>query len=85
MDANQILQDIKIQDQPIGYNFNAPLPTRVTNIRIRFYWEQPEPALVGQRDPRPRPRRVAFVDDDRPPPPSIERGHVLPSIPNFRR
>eukprot|EP00959_Pyramimonas_sp_CCMP1952_P178121 3723033-Pyramimonas_sp.AAC.1 len=72
--GNQILQDIAIQDRPIGYSYNAPLPNGVTNIRIRFYWEQPESALIGQEDPRPRPRWVAFVDDDRSPPPSIERG-----------
>eukprot|EP00959_Pyramimonas_sp_CCMP1952_P203829 4262657-Pyramimonas_sp.AAC.1 len=55
---NQIIQDIEIQDQPAGYNFNAPLPNGVTNIRIRLYWEPPQPALIGQEDPRPRPRRV---------------------------
>eukprot|EP00959_Pyramimonas_sp_CCMP1952_P113803 2379290-Pyramimonas_sp.AAC.1 len=71
---NQILQDITIQDQPIGCNYNAPLPNGATYIRIRLYWEPPEPALIGQEDQRPRLRRVAFVDDDRLPPPSIERG-----------
>eukprot|EP00959_Pyramimonas_sp_CCMP1952_P222901 4659995-Pyramimonas_sp.AAC.1 len=58
---NQIIQDIEIQDQPIGYNCNAPLPNSATNIRIRFYWEQPEQAVIGQGDTRPRPTRVAFV------------------------
>eukprot|EP00959_Pyramimonas_sp_CCMP1952_P472463 9500075-Pyramimonas_sp.AAC.1 len=36
-DDNIILQDIQVQDQPIGYNFNAPLPTGETNIRTRLY------------------------------------------------
>eukprot|EP00959_Pyramimonas_sp_CCMP1952_P388589 8142425-Pyramimonas_sp.AAC.1 len=79
LDDNQIIQDIKIQDQPIVYNFIALLSNGASNIRTRFYWEQPEPALIGRRDTRPRPRRVAFVDDDRLPPPSIERGRALPS------
>eukprot|EP00959_Pyramimonas_sp_CCMP1952_P371275 7775016-Pyramimonas_sp.AAC.1 len=78
---NQIIQVIEIQGQPIGCNYNAPLPNGVTNIRSRLYWKPPEPALIGQEGPRPRPRRDAFVDDDRPSPPSIERGRVPPSIP----
>eukprot|EP00959_Pyramimonas_sp_CCMP1952_P368299 7714874-Pyramimonas_sp.AAC.1 len=81
LDDNAIIQDIKIQDQPIGYNYNAPLPNGVTNIRLRLYWEPPEPVLSAQEDQRPRPRRDAIVDDDRPPPPSIERGRMPPSIP----
>eukprot|EP00959_Pyramimonas_sp_CCMP1952_P182241 3810286-Pyramimonas_sp.AAC.1 len=80
---NPIIQDIEIQVQPIGYNFNAPLPTGVTNIRIRVYWGQHEPALIGQGAPLSRPWRVAFLDDDRPPPPSIERGRVPPSTLEF--
>eukprot|EP00959_Pyramimonas_sp_CCMP1952_P168724 3524956-Pyramimonas_sp.AAC.1 len=62
--GNEIIQDIKIQDKPTGYNYNAPLPNDATHIRIRFYWEQLEPARIGEGGPRPRPRRVAFVDDD---------------------
>eukprot|EP00959_Pyramimonas_sp_CCMP1952_P460302 9479640-Pyramimonas_sp.AAC.1 len=65
---------IKIQDQPIGYNYNAPLPNGVTNIRTRVCWGQPELALIGQEDPRPRRGRVAFADDDRLLPPSTKRG-----------
>eukprot|EP00959_Pyramimonas_sp_CCMP1952_P307328 6432708-Pyramimonas_sp.AAC.1 len=42
LDDNAIIQDIKIQDQPIGYNYNAPFPNGVTNVRTRFYTEQPE-------------------------------------------
>eukprot|EP00959_Pyramimonas_sp_CCMP1952_P229361 4795763-Pyramimonas_sp.AAC.1 len=83
LDGNSIIQDIKIQDQLIGYNHNAPLPDGVTNIRIRLYWKPPEPVLIGQEDQRPRPRRVAFVDDHRLLSSSIERGRVLPSIPDF--
>eukprot|EP00959_Pyramimonas_sp_CCMP1952_P049194 1027605-Pyramimonas_sp.AAC.1 len=30
-----IIQDIEIQDQPIGCNYNAPLPNGVANIRAR--------------------------------------------------
>eukprot|EP00959_Pyramimonas_sp_CCMP1952_P454130 9469413-Pyramimonas_sp.AAC.1 len=52
-------------------------------MRTRFYWDQLEPALIGQGGPRPRPRRVAFVDDDRLPPTSIERGRALRSLPEF--
>eukprot|EP00959_Pyramimonas_sp_CCMP1952_P291660 6100273-Pyramimonas_sp.AAC.1 len=37
LDDNAIIQDIKIQGQPIGHNFNAPLPKSVTNIRTRLY------------------------------------------------
>eukprot|EP00959_Pyramimonas_sp_CCMP1952_P410880 8610672-Pyramimonas_sp.AAC.1 len=76
LDDNTITQDIKIQGQPIGYNFNAPLPNGVTNTRTRLYWEPPESVLIGQEGQRPRPRRDAFVDDDRllPPAPSIESG-----------
>eukprot|EP00959_Pyramimonas_sp_CCMP1952_P119868 2506475-Pyramimonas_sp.AAC.1 len=83
LDDNTIIQDINIQDQPTGYNYNAQIPNGVTNVRARFYWEQPEAALLGHGGPRPRPRRVAIVAGDRPPPPSIERGRVLPSIPEF--
>eukprot|EP00959_Pyramimonas_sp_CCMP1952_P312871 6549081-Pyramimonas_sp.AAC.1 len=64
LDDSQIIQDINIQDQLIGYNYNAPLPNGVTKVRTRLYWEPPEPALIGQGGPRPRPRQVAFVDDD---------------------
>eukprot|EP00959_Pyramimonas_sp_CCMP1952_P439609 9203165-Pyramimonas_sp.AAC.1 len=32
---NTIIQDIKIQGQPIGCNYNAPLPNGVANIRTR--------------------------------------------------
>eukprot|EP00959_Pyramimonas_sp_CCMP1952_P121043 2530772-Pyramimonas_sp.AAC.1 len=74
-----------IQDQPAGYNYNAPLLDGVTNIRTRLYWEQPEPTLLRDGSSRPRPRRVAIIDDDRLPPLSIERGSVLPSIPEVRR
>eukprot|EP00959_Pyramimonas_sp_CCMP1952_P305227 6387534-Pyramimonas_sp.AAC.1 len=81
LDDNTIIQDIKIQDQPIGYYYNAPLPNGVTNIRTRLYWERPESALLGHGSPHPRSRRVAIIVDDRPPPPSIERGRVPPSIP----
>eukprot|EP00959_Pyramimonas_sp_CCMP1952_P215229 4503344-Pyramimonas_sp.AAC.1 len=31
-DGATIIQDIKVQDQPIGCNYNAPLPSGVTNI-----------------------------------------------------
>eukprot|EP00959_Pyramimonas_sp_CCMP1952_P439031 9191068-Pyramimonas_sp.AAC.1 len=74
LDDNTIIQEINIQDQPIGHNYTAPLPNCVTNIRARLYWEQPEPALLGHGSSRARSRRVATIDDDRPPPPSIERG-----------
>eukprot|EP00959_Pyramimonas_sp_CCMP1952_P255422 5335085-Pyramimonas_sp.AAC.1 len=83
LDDNALIQDIKIQDQPIGYNYNAPLPNGVTNILTRLYWEQPEPTLLGDGSSRPCSRRVAIIDDDRLPPPSIERGRVLPAIPDF--
>eukprot|EP00959_Pyramimonas_sp_CCMP1952_P431287 9032840-Pyramimonas_sp.AAC.1 len=68
LDDATIIQDIKIQDQPIGYNYNAPLPNGVTNLRARLYWEPPEQVLIGQEEQRPRQRRFAFVDDDRLPP-----------------
>eukprot|EP00959_Pyramimonas_sp_CCMP1952_P170633 3565813-Pyramimonas_sp.AAC.1 len=80
---NAIIQDIKIQDQPIGYNYNAPLPNGVTNIRARLHWEQPGPTLWGDGSSRPRSRRMAIIDDDRPPPPSMKRGRVFPSIPEL--
>eukprot|EP00959_Pyramimonas_sp_CCMP1952_P406121 8511256-Pyramimonas_sp.AAC.1 len=35
LDDNAIIQDIGIQDHPIGYNHNAPLPNGVTNVRTR--------------------------------------------------
>eukprot|EP00959_Pyramimonas_sp_CCMP1952_P403401 8452404-Pyramimonas_sp.AAC.1 len=68
LDGNTFVQDIRIQDQPIGRNYNAPLPNGVANIRTRLCWEPPAPVLIGQEDQRPRPRWVAFVDDDRLPP-----------------
>eukprot|EP00959_Pyramimonas_sp_CCMP1952_P386054 8090623-Pyramimonas_sp.AAC.1 len=58
LDDNTIIQDIKIQDQPTGYNYNAPLPDGVTNIRTRLYWGQPESTLLGDGSSRPRSRRV---------------------------
>eukprot|EP00959_Pyramimonas_sp_CCMP1952_P186323 3896308-Pyramimonas_sp.AAC.1 len=64
LDDNTIIQNIKIQDQLIGYNYNAPLPNGVTNVRTRLYWEQPEPILLADGIPRPRSRRVAIIDDD---------------------
>eukprot|EP00959_Pyramimonas_sp_CCMP1952_P173217 3619591-Pyramimonas_sp.AAC.1 len=64
LDDNAIIPEIKIQDQPIGYNHNAPFSTGVTNIRTPPCWEPPEPVFIGQEDQRPRPKRVAFVDDD---------------------
>eukprot|EP00959_Pyramimonas_sp_CCMP1952_P388070 8132363-Pyramimonas_sp.AAC.1 len=74
LDDNAIIQDIQIQDQTTGYNYNAPLPDGVTNIRTRLCWEQPEPSLLGDGSSRPRSRRVVIIDDDRLPPPSTERG-----------
>eukprot|EP00959_Pyramimonas_sp_CCMP1952_P269644 5637120-Pyramimonas_sp.AAC.1 len=64
LNPNSIIQDIKIQDQPTGYNFNAPLPDGVTNIRTRLYWERPVPIFLGDGSSRPRSRRVAIIDDD---------------------
>eukprot|EP00959_Pyramimonas_sp_CCMP1952_P224447 4693149-Pyramimonas_sp.AAC.1 len=64
LDDNTIIQDIEIQDQPTGYTYNAPLPDGVTTIRIRLYWEQPEPTFLGDGSSRPRSRRVAIIDDD---------------------
>eukprot|EP00959_Pyramimonas_sp_CCMP1952_P227897 4765272-Pyramimonas_sp.AAC.1 len=32
LNDNTVIQDIKIQGQPIGHNYNAPLPNGVTNI-----------------------------------------------------
>eukprot|EP00959_Pyramimonas_sp_CCMP1952_P315232 6597936-Pyramimonas_sp.AAC.1 len=69
LDDNAIIRDIKFQGQPTGYNYNAPLPNGVTNIRIRLYWEQPEPTFLGDGSSRPRSRRVVIMNDDRPPPP----------------
>eukprot|EP00959_Pyramimonas_sp_CCMP1952_P202167 4227493-Pyramimonas_sp.AAC.1 len=34
-DDNAIMQDIQVQDQPVGCNCHAPLPSGVTNIRAR--------------------------------------------------
>eukprot|EP00959_Pyramimonas_sp_CCMP1952_P138360 2895819-Pyramimonas_sp.AAC.1 len=59
-----IIQDVKIQDQPTGHNYNAPLPNGVTNARTRLHWEQPERTLLGDGSSRPRSRRVATVDGD---------------------
>eukprot|EP00959_Pyramimonas_sp_CCMP1952_P379775 7955310-Pyramimonas_sp.AAC.1 len=52
-----VIQDLKIQDQPIRCTHNAPLPNGVPNICTRLYWEPPAPVLTGQEDQRPRPRR----------------------------
>eukprot|EP00959_Pyramimonas_sp_CCMP1952_P183640 3839851-Pyramimonas_sp.AAC.1 len=66
---NTRLQGIKIQDQPIGHTYNAPLPNGLGEKKCtRLRWEPQEPVLIGPEDQRPRPRRVAFVDDDRLPP-----------------
>eukprot|EP00959_Pyramimonas_sp_CCMP1952_P292607 6119815-Pyramimonas_sp.AAC.1 len=35
LDDNTIIQDIEIQDQPTGHNYNAPLPNGVTSARTR--------------------------------------------------
>eukprot|EP00959_Pyramimonas_sp_CCMP1952_P104543 2185169-Pyramimonas_sp.AAC.1 len=56
---NTIIQDIQIQDQPVGYKYIASLPNGVTNICTRVYWEQPGPALLGHGSSRSRSRRVA--------------------------
>eukprot|EP00959_Pyramimonas_sp_CCMP1952_P444210 9300385-Pyramimonas_sp.AAC.1 len=44
----------------------------------RFKTNLSAPVLIGHEDQRPRPRRVAFVDDDRLPPPSIARPRASP-------
>eukprot|EP00959_Pyramimonas_sp_CCMP1952_P291569 6098512-Pyramimonas_sp.AAC.1 len=80
---NSIIQDIKIEDQPTGYIYNAPFPDGVTDVRTRLCWEQPGPTLLGGGSSRPRSKRVAIIDDDGLPPPSMERGSVLPSIPEL--
>eukprot|EP00959_Pyramimonas_sp_CCMP1952_P258008 5392360-Pyramimonas_sp.AAC.1 len=37
---NAIIQDIKIQGQPAGYNYNAPLPKYCIGVsRNRLSWE----------------------------------------------
>eukprot|EP00959_Pyramimonas_sp_CCMP1952_P264273 5526589-Pyramimonas_sp.AAC.1 len=41
LDDNSVMHDIQIEDQPIGCNFNSPLPNGVTTIRTRLYWEPP--------------------------------------------
>eukprot|EP00959_Pyramimonas_sp_CCMP1952_P393997 8255601-Pyramimonas_sp.AAC.1 len=43
LDGDAMLQDIKVQGQPTGYNWIAPLPSGVTNISTRLYWEPPAP------------------------------------------
>eukprot|EP00959_Pyramimonas_sp_CCMP1952_P394326 8262490-Pyramimonas_sp.AAC.1 len=35
LDDNEIIQDIKVQDQPTVYKYNATLPDGVTNIRAQ--------------------------------------------------
>eukprot|EP00959_Pyramimonas_sp_CCMP1952_P261769 5473807-Pyramimonas_sp.AAC.2 len=70
LDDNTIMQDIKVQDQPIGCNYNAPLPSGVTNIRTRLCWKPLAPVLLGNEGQRQCPRRVTTVDDDHLPPPS---------------
>eukprot|EP00959_Pyramimonas_sp_CCMP1952_P264842 5537765-Pyramimonas_sp.AAC.1 len=64
MADNIVMQDIKILDQDIACTYNAPLSNGVTEIRTRLYWVPPAPVLIGRKGQRPRPRRVAFVDDD---------------------
>eukprot|EP00959_Pyramimonas_sp_CCMP1952_P295087 6171864-Pyramimonas_sp.AAC.1 len=72
LDDNTSIQDIQVQDQPIGHNYNAPLPNGVANIRTRLHWGPPAPVLFGNEGQRPRPRRVTTVDDDRLSPPTLD-------------
>ena len=82
MANNSVIQDLTVKDQPIGYNYTAPLPQGVTHTSTRLYWEAPTTVLRGQgKDALPRTRRVTIIeDDDRLPPPSIERGNALTTI-----
>eukprot|EP00959_Pyramimonas_sp_CCMP1952_P103506 2164582-Pyramimonas_sp.AAC.1 len=84
LDDNTIIQDIKIQDQPTGYNYDAPLPNGFTTIRTGLYWGQPEPTLLGDGSSRPRSRRVAIIDDDRPLPFRLSAAACPPPFPKFR-
>ena len=38
-DTKKVIQDLLINDQPIGYNWRADLPTGTHNITTRLYWE----------------------------------------------
>ena len=85
LDTKKVIQDLLVQDQPTGYDWLASLPEGVRNISTRFYWEPPEPVLLGDNcgTARPRARMVTFIEDDRSPPLSIGRGHTLPTNDEF--
>ena len=38
LDRQVVIQDIRVKDQPIGYDWHAELPKGVTNISTRLYW-----------------------------------------------
>ena len=48
LDNNSVIQDINVKDQPIGYNYTAPLPSGISHISTRLYWESPTPSTYEQ-------------------------------------
>eukprot|EP00959_Pyramimonas_sp_CCMP1952_P410270 8598170-Pyramimonas_sp.AAC.1 len=64
LDANTVIQDVAIADQPTGYDWHAPLPEGVANISTRMYWQPEEPVMLGNEpaESPQKPRRV-LIDD----------------------
>eukprot|EP00959_Pyramimonas_sp_CCMP1952_P339701 7114445-Pyramimonas_sp.AAC.1 len=58
------MQDIAVADQPMGYEWHAPLPAGVANISTRVYWQPEEPAMLGNEPTQSpqKPRRVIIED-----------------------
>eukprot|EP00959_Pyramimonas_sp_CCMP1952_P434753 9103198-Pyramimonas_sp.AAC.1 len=61
------MQEIKVQDQPIGYNWIAPVPSGLRKLALDCTGSL-RPQLLSDEVQRPCPRLVAIVDDDRLPP-----------------
>eukprot|EP00959_Pyramimonas_sp_CCMP1952_P036764 769210-Pyramimonas_sp.AAC.1 len=63
LDDNTVAQDSNIQYPPVADKCNAYILNGVTNIRTRLCREPSVPVLIGREGQRPRPRRVAIVED----------------------
>ena len=93
LDNNKTIEDQAVKDTCVGYDWHAPLPNGVTNIKTQLYWEDvpppPEPTMHGnvQRRVPQTSKRVVFntcCDDCPSPLPTSGLGEdPLPTIPPF--
>ena len=90
LDKQVVVQDIKVKDQPTGYDWHAPLPQGVRNISTRLYWEPIEPeteTMLGTERPQSKKARKpitgVILDDYSSPSPTCDCEGDLPPVPNF--